>query len=226
MKTLHRICLMSALILAAGALAACGSAQQDWNKATAQNTFAAYQQFLNQHPNTEFAAQARSRIQTMEDDQTWVRAQRLNSVGAFRQYLARQPNGSHAAESRARIAAFERADVWKAAEADGKAPALQAFLEKYPQGADSDQARAQLDRLKAEAYRVQVAAFRAQKDANRARDKLQERYRKVLHDVEVVPPVGSEKLTTIRSVPMTLKEAQMACGSLRKEHQHCEVVKG
>jgi len=225
-NTLRRICLVCAAILAAGALVACSSAQDDWNKASAQNTRAAYQDFLKQHPNTDLAVQAQSRIHALQDDQAWTQAQNTNTAEAFHQYLNAQPNGMHAGESRARITAFERAEAWKVAESDGKVPALQAFLQTYPQGAEADVARAKLEQLKAEAYRVQVAAFRAQKDADRARARLQARYRKVLHDVVVVPPAGLEKLTTIRSTPMTLKEAQSACGILKKEHQHCEVVKG
>lgn len=226
MNTLRRICFVGTALLAAGALVACGSTREDWNKASAQNTLAAYQDFLNQHPNSDLATQAQSRIHALQDGQAWAHAQYANTAEAFQQYLNRNPNGIHAAESRERISALERADAWKIAEADGKAPALQAFLQNYPTGAEADHARAQLEQLKAEAYRVQVAAFRATKDADRARVQLQARYRKVLHDVVVVPPAAPEKLTTIRSAPMTLKEAEFACGTLRKEHQHCEVVKG
>lgn len=226
MNTLRRICLVGAAMLAAGVLVACGSAQDDWNKASAQNTVAAYQDFLTQHPSTDFTVQAQSRIHVLQDDQAWTQAQNTNTAEAFRQYLNNQPNGVHAGDSRARITAFERADAWKVAESDGRAPALQAFLQKYPQGAEADDARAKLEQLKAQAYRVQVAAFRAKKDADRARARLEATYSKVLHDVVVVAPAGPEKLTTIRSVPMTLKEAQSACGTLKKEHQHCQVVKG
>jgi hypothetical protein len=213
-------------MLAAALLVACGSVQEDWNKASAQNTVAAYQDFLNQHPSTNLAVQAQSRIHALQDDQAWMRAQNTDTVEAFRRYLGSQPNGAHVGESQARITAFERAAAWKAAESDGKVPALQAFLQKYPQGVEAYDARAKLEQLKAEAYRVQVAAFRAQKDADRARARLQARYRKLLHDVVVVPPAGREKLITIRSLPMTLKQAQSACGTMKKEHEHCEVVKG
>jgi SPOR domain len=225
MNTLRKACLVSAAVLAA-ALLGCDSIQGDWNKASAQNSLAAYQDFLNQHPNTDLAVQAQSRIHSLQDDQAWAQAQKVNTAESFRQYLSSQPNGLHAAESHERIAGFERADAWRAAEADGKVSALQAFLQKYPQGAEADRARAQIAQLQAQAYRVQVAAFRAHKDAERARARLQARYRDLLHDVVVVPPAGPEKLTTIRSMPMTLKEAESACGTLRKEHQHCEVVKG
>jgi SPOR domain len=226
MNTLRKARLASAAVLAVAALVACDSLQDDWNKASAQNTLAAYQDFLNQHPNTDLAARAQSRIHTLQDDEAWAQAQKANTAESFRQYLSSQPNGLHAAESHERISEFERADAWRAAEADGKVSALRAFVQKYPRGAESDRARAQIAQLQAEAYRVQVAAYRARKDAERARARLQARYREVLHEVVVVPPAAPEKLTTIRSMPMTLKEAESACGTLRKEHQHCEVVKG
>ncbi len=73
---------------------------------------------------------------------------------------------------------------------------------------------------------MQVAAYRAPKAAARARSRFQSRYGKLLHDVVVVPATAGEKLTTVRSAPMTLKDAESACGSLKKQHQHCEVVKG
>lgn len=226
MNTLRTVRLVGVALLAAAALIACGSVQDDWNKASAQNTLAGYQDFLKEHPDTDLAAQAQSRIHTLQDDQAWAQAKNANTAEAYRQYLSGQPNGMHVAESHERITAFERADAWKVAEADGKAPALQAFLQKYPQGAEADRARTQLQQLAAADYRVQVAAFGARRDADRARARLQARDRKVLHDVVVVPPTAPEKLTTIRSTPMTLKEAEYACGRLRKEHQHCEVVKG
>lgn len=225
-NTHRRIGLAGAAMLMAVALIACRSVQGDWNQASAQNTVAAYQDFLRQHPNSDLAVEAQTRIQELQDDQAWTQAKNTDTPEAFRQYLNRQPKALHAAESQARITALERMQAWKHAESDGKALALQAFLQKYPQGAEADQARTRLEQLDAEAYRVQVAAFRARRDADRARARLQARYRKVLHDVVVVPPEGVEKLTTIRSAPMSLKDAQSACSTLKKEHQQCEVVKG
>lgn len=222
---LRRSSWVGAMFVAA-TLVACSSTQGDWNQASAHNTVAAYQDFLRQHPSTDLAVEAQTRIRQLQDDQAWTQAKDANTAEAFRQYLKSQPKGLHVAESQDRVTAFERAQAWRTADSEGKAPALQAFLQKYPQGVEADQARDKLEQLKADAYRVQVAAFRAQRDADRARARLQARYSKVLHDVVVVPPAGLEKLTTIRSAPMTLKEAQSACGTLKKEHRQCEVVRG
>jgi cell division protein FtsN len=218
--------LTIAACLAAGALAACSSARDDFNKASAANTIAAYQEFLKQHPNTDLAVQAQSRLNALEDDQAWSDAQKANTLEAYQKYLQAQPSGMHSADARDRITGLERADAWKSAQAANTPEAIQAFLQKYPTGPEADQAKAQLQQLQSEQYRVQVASFKARKDADRARTKLEAKYGKVLHSVIVVPPTASEKLTTVRSAPMTLKDAESACGTLKKEHQHCEVVKG
>jgi ribosomal 50S subunit-associated protein YjgA (DUF615 family) len=226
MNIRRRFSVVSAALLTVAALAACSSARDDFDKASAQNTVAAYQDFLKHHPDTDLAVQARDKIQTLQDEQAWSSAQKSDTVEAFQQYLHDQPNGVHAADSRDRITALQRTAAWKTALADGKQPAIEAFLQKYPQGPEADQARSELQQLKSEQYRVQLAAFRATKDADRARARLEAKYGKLLHDVEVVPPTPSEKLTTVRSAPMTQKDAESACGTLKKAHQHCEVVKG
>ena len=42
----------------------------------------------------------------------------------------------------------------------------------------------------------------------------------------MVPPGAQDKLNRVDSGPMTHDEAQAACTTLKKEKQHCEVVKG
>lgn len=214
-----------AACIAAGTLAACSSARQDFDKASAANTVAAYQDFLKQHPNTDLTVQAQNRLNALEDDQAWTDAQKANTLEAYQKYLQAQPSGMHSADARDRITGFERADAWKTAQAANTTEAIQAFLKKYPVGQEADQANAQLKVLQTEQYRVQVASFKAQKDADQARPKLEARFGKLLHSVVVVPPTASEKLTTVRSGPMTEKDAQSACGTLKKQHQHCQVVK-
>jgi hypothetical protein len=208
------------------ALLACSSETEDWQKADAQNTIPAYQQFLKEHPNAAQSVQARDRIHALEDEQAWGQAQKTNTVEAYQQYLHDLPNGVHSEESRERITGLQRADAWKTAQADGTAPALEAFLRKYPKGPEADAAHAKLDEIKTHQYRVQLAAYRAAGEAQKARDRLQTKYGKVVHDLVVVPPSPSDKLNLIRSAPMTEEEARAACGTLKKEHQHCEIVKG
>jgi hypothetical protein len=207
-------------------LLACSSAESDWKKADAQGTTAAYQGFLKDHPNNAHADQARDRIHALEDEQAWADVQKTNTLESVQAYLQNQPQGVHSAEAHDRITALERSAAWKAAQASATATALQEFLDKYPQGTEADQARAQLQTIKAGEYRVQLAAFRSKHEAETVRGKLQARYGKELHEVTVVPAAPPDRLNRVESAPMTLEDAESACAKLKKEHRHCEVVKG
>ncbi|HEX4024649.1 MAG TPA: SPOR domain-containing protein [Steroidobacteraceae bacterium] len=221
MKNLKNVTLGLSL-LAAIALAACSSSEADWNQANTQGTVAAYQGFLSKHPNDQHDAAARTRIQTLQDDEAWKSAQTTNTVDSYQQYVTAQPNGAHVQDAHDRITGFERASAWQSAKTDGSEAALQAFLQKYPQGPEADQARDQLQQL---SYRVQLGAFRSNELADKARARLQDRYGKDLQNVVVVPPTGKSKTYHVASADMTQDQAKSACASLRKAHQSCEVVK-
>jgi hypothetical protein len=209
-------------LLAAIPLVACNSAQGDWQKASASNTVTAYREFLQKHPNTTRAVEARNRIQTKEDEQAWTQAQRANSVAGFEAYIKEQPRGAHVDEAQDRIAANERMMAWVAASAVATPEALEAFLEKYPQGRLANQARAKVAQISG--YRVQFAAYRSESQARKTRDRLQGKYGDLLGSVVVVPESGSNA-HVVRSAPMGEVEANNACAKLKKVHQSCEVVK-
>ncbi len=213
-------------VLLATILAACSSTEADWQKATAADTVAAYQDFLMQHPNGQQADEARSRIRARQDDQAWMDAMSADTEASFRQYARLEPHGSHLGEASARITGFERAAAWQSASGVGTTSALQAFLEQYPTGAQSDEARAQLERLN-HPYRVQLAgSYRSARQAERAGARFKVRFAGLLHDVVVAPPTPPSRMIHLRSAPMSEEEAKSACATLRRRHEGCEVVKG
>jgi outer membrane protein assembly factor BamD (BamD/ComL family) len=220
MKTIRSV----PLFICAAVLVACSSAESDWKKAEAANTAPAYQDFLTQHPNDSHAQEARDRLNKLEDDQAWSDAQKSNTLEAYQQYLQKEPAGAHVQDAHTQVSALERAAAWKTAQAANTESALQDFLKNYSEGPEVDQARAQLKQL--ESYRVQLATSRDEKTAEKSRQKLQTRFNNELHAVVVVPPTGSEKDYRVTSEPMTEEDAKSACTKLKKEHQHCEVVKG
>jgi hypothetical protein len=201
---------------------ACNSAQDDWQKASASNTVAGYQEFLQQHPNTMQAAEARNRIEAQEDERAWARAQQANTVAAFESYIQEQPRGMHLEEAKARMAENERMTAWMAASAVDTPEALQAFLDKYPDGPQANQARAKLAQMTG--YRVQFSAYRSETQAQKTRDRLQGKYGDLLGSVVVVPAAGSNAVV-VRSAPMGEVEANNACAKLKRAHQTCEVVR-
>ncbi|HEX4049321.1 MAG TPA: SPOR domain-containing protein [Steroidobacteraceae bacterium] len=214
---IHSLCLLTA-----ATLLACSSPEADWNQATSQGTAAAYQAFLAKYPNDSHAAEARQRMQTIQDGQDWITAQTGNTVASYQQYLAAEPNGANVQAARAQLMGLQRAAAWPDAKNAGTASALQAFLQKYPQGPEADQARAQLAQFD---YQVQLGTYGGSQQADRARAQLQDRYGKDLQAVVVIPPSGKSKAYHVSSANMTEDQAKAACATLKKSHQHCEVTK-
>lgn len=219
MKMLRVTCLT----VAGGLLGACSSTQDDWSQATSQDTVPAYQTFLNKHPGSEYTSEAQDRVHALQEEEDWAHALNTNTAQALQDYLQRHPSGSHAAQASDQLTVAKREAAWDSAQAAGTVGAYQGFLQNYSQGTDADQARSKLAAL--EAYSVKLASFKSERQANKARDRLEGKYDAVLHDVVVVPPSAKEKLSVVRSAPMTEEEANSACATLKKSHQSCEVVK-
>jgi SPOR domain len=95
---------LAALLL--GLCAACSSEQQDWHSAQSADTTEAWQRFIEQHPQSELATQARLRIAQLDELQDWRRADGAATVDAYRHFLARHPNGRWSEQARIRIEAF------------------------------------------------------------------------------------------------------------------------
>jgi hypothetical protein len=209
-----------------GALAvtACSSVNKDWADASAANTVAAYQSFVDKHAGDPHAQDAKAYILALQDDAAWKTAQTNNSLDSFRQYLQSEPNGSHAQTARDQIAVLERGNAWKIAQSDGSVAALQAFQKRYPQGPEADQARQKLAALHSD-YRAELGAFHTEHAAERKRSLLQSRFSSILKEVDVLSPDSSNKRYRVMSGLMDRHEAASTCASLKRDHQNCEVVK-
>lgn len=220
----YKYYLLPLALCSALAMTACSSANKDWVKASAGNTVAAYQSFLDQHASDQHAQEARMRIAALQDESAWATAYSANSLDSYRQYLQAEPTGTHAQGARDQITALERANAWKTAQSDGSTTALQAFLQKYPQGPEADQARQKLMALNSD-YRTELGIFHDKRAAERKRAELQSRFSKVLKEVEVLSPDSSNKRYWVMSGLMDRHDADSACASLKRDHQTCEVVK-
>jgi hypothetical protein len=217
MNSLRRISWAAVLLLTA-----CGSAQTDWNQARATNTVAAYETFIDQHPNTPQSVQAHQQIAVLNDEGAWAQALQASTAESFESYLQQRPSGRHAEEARGRIGSIERMNAWYAASAVGTTEALQDFLGQYPHGPQADQARARLARITG--YRVELAAVRSEQQAEQTRDRLQGKYGDILGTVVVVPGVDAGQHLVL-SADMGPDEARSACVKLKEANLTCEVIK-
>lgn len=139
--------MMPAVLCGALVLTACNTAQSDWNKATAADTLAAYQTFLQAHGSDKHADNVRGRILALKDEQAWTAARAANTADGYDGYLKAESGGVHVGEAQYYLTALQRADDWQTIRNDPSAAALRAFLLKYPQGLEAAQARAKLKEL-------------------------------------------------------------------------------
>ena len=204
-------------------LSACNTAENDWNKAVASNTPAAYQAFLQEHGSDKHADDARGRRLALQDEQAWTAARAANTVEAYDEYLKTEGGGVHAQQAQYYITALHSAADWQAIKDNASVAALQAFLQKYPQGLEANQARAKLKDLN---YWVELADTRSKASAERKRAQLQARFGKVLHDLVVLAPAGSGTLFRVTSGPMSQATANSACAALERAHQSCKLIEG
>ena len=210
-------------LLAAGVLAGCSSPNADWQKASAQSTVAAYRSFIKHHPDDPRVQQARNRIAALEDKQAWQSAHSVGTEQAYQQYLTQYPDGAYTAQAQGALTTLKETSAWQSAQSAGTATAYEAFVSQYPNAAQAGQAQAQIDKLAG--FQLELGRYRTASAAQAAAKGLRAHFASLLRQVQVIPPSGTVKLTTLRSQQMSHADALAACAALRRAHQSCSVVK-
>lgn len=217
---MNRKWLLSTLS-AVAVIAACSSSENDWNQATAANTVAAYETYLQKHPDGNHRAEADARITKLHDSDAWNQAAQANTMQSYQEYLQKKPDGEHAQQAKDSIESIQRANDWSQAKLAGTTVALQDFLRKHDKGAEADQARQQLASMTA--YRVQLASAKTQFQAEHQRVRLQSKYGKVVREMTVTPASAGSNYLVV-STPMSEVDANLTCAKLRHAHSECTVV--
>ncbi len=87
-------------------LGGCSRESGDWKSAQGTDTIEAYEGFLKQHPQSEFAAQALERTKQLAEERDWQVATQADTADAYQQFLTQYPEGKWAQEARVRIENF------------------------------------------------------------------------------------------------------------------------
>ncbi|MCU0448933.1 MAG: hypothetical protein MUC97_03680 [Bernardetiaceae bacterium] len=88
-------------------------ADEAWQRATAENTIAAYQAYLGQSAEKPFAHQARERLvqlqetSKLEETKDWDMVTSTDTLEAYKAYIQKYPFGNYYAKARFRIAKLE-----------------------------------------------------------------------------------------------------------------------
>ena len=246
--TTLRIAVAAAALLA---LFGCANPEADWQKAEMENTEAAYQAFLEKHPDGEWAQRAQTQLDALKDAQDWENAQTADAIEAYNNYLLAHPAGAHMGEARQRITELEQEAAWNAAQQAGTKEALEDFATRFPDAPQADQARSQIAAMapppqpapKAAAkpaakpatrtaplpkgdYQVQLGAFSSLDKAQSEKSRIEKRYGGTVGGaLAIQKPSGTDGLFRLKTVGMTESAARSACQKLKSSGQECMVVK-
>lgn len=86
-------------------LGACGELQ-DWRSTQRADTLEAYQSFLEQHPQSQYAPVAQRRLADLEEQRDWLIATESDSAEAYRTFINAHPKGRWTREARLRLQNF------------------------------------------------------------------------------------------------------------------------
>ncbi|HEV7432538.1 MAG TPA: hypothetical protein VGN77_05805, partial [Steroidobacteraceae bacterium] len=89
------------------AIAGCSHVGEDWKAAQAADTTEAYQDFLRQHPDSEYGVAAQERVRQLAEDRDWQQASKTDTLDAYQQFVAVHADGKWAQEARVRIENFQ-----------------------------------------------------------------------------------------------------------------------
>ena len=89
------------------AIAGCSRVKEDWQAAQTADTTEAYQDFLRQHPDSEFGVAAQERVRQLAEDRDWQQAAKADTLDAYQQFVAAHADGKWAQEARVRIENFQ-----------------------------------------------------------------------------------------------------------------------
>jgi hypothetical protein len=107
--------------LAVVLLAGCSRVKDDWRAAQSADTNEAYQDFLQQHPDSEYAVQAQARLKQLAEDRDWQQAAAADTLEAYEQFVAQHADSKWAQEARVRIENFNLSGGGRAASAPTEA---------------------------------------------------------------------------------------------------------
>jgi hypothetical protein len=217
------IALASALMLAG-----CSHESADWKSASTADTADGYQQFLTQHPKSANAAQARTRLQQLQEDHDWQTATSNDSREGYEQFVAQHPDSKWVQEARIRIENFAQSGASSAGAAVAASAAPGAAVASVSPGATKMPAsKTPRVATMAGAHYVQLGAYHSQAGAESQWKRLSGKYARELATLTpryVAGKVKSQSVVRLQVAVSSRAQATALCGKLRAHGQACVPV--
>jgi hypothetical protein len=209
------VCLLA---IAALSFTGCSRERSEWRSAQAADTTEAYQQFIDEHPDSSHVATARERLQQLAEDKDWRAAAESDSVEAYQQFLAQHPGGKWAKEAQLRIEGFQGGGANAPVPGDASAAPAQPGEAATAPGAPAGSI------APAGGYGVQLGAFSSPERANEEWKKLQSEARGTLDGLSPRVVVGESAGKTLYRLQAEVRDeaqARAICGGLKVANKPC-----
>jgi len=220
-----------AFLCAGIALGGCSKESRDWRSAQAADSLEAYDHFLESHPDSALAAQARSRLLQLTEERDWQRAGAADTADAYKQFLNQHPNGKWSAEARIRLENFAlegQPPIFSTNQSDVRVARADAPASTYPKAqATTVAAPNNTGASVADGFGIQLGAFGSEARAHSEWQRLQSAFNSELstlqpHIVSATTAAGS--LFRLQARLGSEAQARAVCASLIEKSQACVVV--
>lgn len=165
------------------------TAFDDFYNACDAGTIVAFEAFLEQHPDGEYAEQARQRIEELK---LWNAACAINTVDGYKTYLDESAIKLYEREAQAKITLLVVEDEWRACFNEGTAEAFEAFVRKHPYSEHKAEADYYITLYKAEEhyeagdYTVSIELYEKANAFRRLSGKFAQHYEEVCEEKTVL----------------------------------------
>ena len=222
------------------AIAGCSRVKEDWKAAQSADTTEAYQDFLRQHPDSEFGVAAQERVRQLGEDRDWQQAAKADTLDAYQQFVAAHADGKWAQEARVRIENFQLSGSGQAptppAEAAASAPAVAAAAAKPPAAPASPaqpkpassaktatHASAAAAAKPAGKHLAQLGAYSSKASAESAWQKLSSHFPAQLKSLQphYATTTGAKPLVRLQVSLPTAEHVHQLCAELKQKSQAC-----
>ncbi|HMI37659.1 MAG TPA: SPOR domain-containing protein [Steroidobacteraceae bacterium] len=211
----------------------CSHVGDDWKAAQAADTTEAYQDFLRQHPDSEFGVPAQERIKQLAEDRDWQQASKTDTLDAYQQFVATHADGKWAQEARVRIENFQltasgsspSATPPGAAAPGPSTPASTPAAPSKPAAKPAAKSVVASKAKPAAGHLVQLGAFSSRAHAQAAWSKISGRFAAQLKSLQphyaVIQKSRSQPVVRLQLALDSAEHARQLCASLKKGSQPC-----
>ena len=231
--------LIAVLMAVTIVMAGCSRVGEDWKAAQAADTTEAYQDFLRQHPDSEFGVPAQERVKQLAEDRDWQLASKADTLDAYQQFVATHADGKWAQEARVRIENFQLTASSQAPPAAGGAPGAPAVVAsppvaqtgpgpavtvKPPAKPAAKAAAAKSESKPAGKHLAQLGSFASKAGAEAAWRKLNGRFSTQLKSLQPHYALAKANGKQVVRLQVSLPSAQRAhelCAQLKQRSQAC-----